>query len=388
MRNAKLLIGLLGFEFLVFWYGIEKIFMSTDVGMTDFQIVTSGFLLFTFRIISEVPSGALADRWSRKYTMALSVITVMASTAIAVTAPVAEVYYLSAILWGTAYSLLSGTYESLLFDSLKAENKEKEYSRRLGYVRSALAGGVLLGFTFSGVIADQTTMAFTFYISFIPLVIALILAFLLKEPTIKRTTDTHTYLEHLNDAYKIIRHNQHLLAMTLALGVLGMAVGMIWEFHQLYLIPIAVPIIYFGFGGALFGLMETVWSRYAHKFEHRNRQILRRNLLIIAFASIALATILQSVVGYVALALVIASYIIFENLTMTDIQNKLPEEIRATSASFIGLLQNLLSLPVTIGFAFLAEYVSIFLAFGLISLMMGTYVLSIILKRSVLIYEH
>lgn len=387
MRNARILVFLLGFEFLVFWYGIEKAFMGRDVGMTDFQIVISGFLLFTFRIISEVPSGALADRWSRKYTMALSVIFVMISTALAVTAPFAEVYYISAMFWGTAFSLLSGTYESLLFDSLKAEGKEKEYSRRLGYVRSSLSGAVLIAFTISGFIAEATTMATTFYISFIPLVLALILAFMLKEPNIRRTNDTHSYGEHLLDAYNIIRRNPMLLSMTLALGILGAAVGMIWEFQQLYLIAVAVPIAFLGFGGTLFGFMESFWSRYAHRFEKRSRYAMRRNLIIIAFAGLAFAIFSQSPLGMLGLATVIGCYVVFEVLTMSDIQKKLPEELRATSASFVGLTQNLISLPFTIGFAFLTQYISVFVAFGLVGLMVGVYLIGIFWRRSILIYE-
>ncbi len=50
---------------LVFWYGIEKLFMrSIGIDAVGVGIATAVFI--GFNLIFDIPAGILADKWSRK----------------------------------------------------------------------------------------------------------------------------------------------------------------------------------------------------------------------------------------------------------------------------------------------------------------------------------
>ena len=54
---------------LVFWYGIEKLFMLS-IGITAYSVGTITALFIVVTLLLDIPSGMLADRWSRKGTLA------------------------------------------------------------------------------------------------------------------------------------------------------------------------------------------------------------------------------------------------------------------------------------------------------------------------------
>ena len=59
---------------LVFWYAIEKLFMQS-IGITPFQIGINAVVLIVITVLFDVPSGILADKWNRKYTLILGLLS-------------------------------------------------------------------------------------------------------------------------------------------------------------------------------------------------------------------------------------------------------------------------------------------------------------------------
>src|SRR3972149_2945328 len=63
----------------VLYYAIDKILMaSRALSVTDMVLVEISYAVV--RLLLEVPSGALADRWSRKYVLALNMVFFMVNT--------------------------------------------------------------------------------------------------------------------------------------------------------------------------------------------------------------------------------------------------------------------------------------------------------------------
>lgn len=61
------------FTGLVFWYGIEKLFMRS-IGISPFGIGLVTATTLTSSLVFDIPSGILADKWSRKGTLMLSAV--------------------------------------------------------------------------------------------------------------------------------------------------------------------------------------------------------------------------------------------------------------------------------------------------------------------------
>lgn len=83
----------------VFWYAVEKLFM-TNIGFGSESIALMVALYSAMSILMEVPSGILADRWSRKGVLVLASLSLALSSLIGGLSYDVPIYLVSAVLWG------------------------------------------------------------------------------------------------------------------------------------------------------------------------------------------------------------------------------------------------------------------------------------------------
>src|SRR3990167_2774401 len=98
-------------------------------GLSYFQIATleSVFLLSAF--IFEIPTGALADTFGRKYIVALGVLFVAFSTILIGIGGSLFIFLIAQVLFGICAALRSGADTSLMYDSMDAANLSKDYTK-------------------------------------------------------------------------------------------------------------------------------------------------------------------------------------------------------------------------------------------------------------------
>lgn len=117
--------------------------------MSNSQIGILQTALFWSNTLMEVPSGLLADKFKRKYSVALGLVLISI-------AAFGYLYFKSFygflflfILHGIGFAFQSGADSALLFDSLKTEKKEIQYISKLSKARNigtlALAIAIYLG---------------------------------------------------------------------------------------------------------------------------------------------------------------------------------------------------------------------------------------------------
>ncbi len=56
----------------VFWYGIEKLFLRS-IGVSTVGIALNAIAYIVVSTVFDIPTGILADRWNRKYTIMLGI---------------------------------------------------------------------------------------------------------------------------------------------------------------------------------------------------------------------------------------------------------------------------------------------------------------------------
>ncbi len=117
-------------------YALYALFFA-DAGMSDAQISALFAIWSVAGILAEVPTGALADRWSRRNTLALAGLVQALGYAVWILAPGFLGFAAGFVLWSIGGSMVSGAFEALLFDGLTDAGAAGEYGRVLGWVRSA-----------------------------------------------------------------------------------------------------------------------------------------------------------------------------------------------------------------------------------------------------------
>lgn len=223
-------------------YFEKELFTATNVAII-FAIEAFASVLF------EVPTGAIADLFGRKRTIIAAHIVTLCALVFLYIGGSMLMFIVYAILNAFARSLTSGTDNAIIYDSLSEDGQEHLFKKVIGIYGALWPLGASAGSIIGGYIA-KTSLQLTVELSFIPMAIALLLTFFLKEPKYEKE-DHKNILRHMVNASKIIIQNKQLLILVIIFFVM-MALG---EFTHL-LSPLffkskQLPIEYFGWISAL-----------------------------------------------------------------------------------------------------------------------------------------
>jgi MFS family permease len=130
--------------FFVYYLDVVGLDLPTILGLQSYSVA--------LRALLEVPSGALADRWSRRGCLVASALAMAGGAAVLVAAPSFAVALLAETAFAGASAFRSGADSALLHDGMRAAGAPELYpeaesrARAIGAAASAataLAGGAL-----------------------------------------------------------------------------------------------------------------------------------------------------------------------------------------------------------------------------------------------------
>ncbi|WP_432943261.1 MFS transporter [Kribbella sp. CA-253562] len=108
-----------------------------DHGLSSTQISTLFIIWSATAFVLEIPSGALADVFSRRKLLMLGPALTGLGYASWIAWPSYGAFALGFVLWGAGSALISGTYEAFVYDELAARGSTSKYASLLGKARSA-----------------------------------------------------------------------------------------------------------------------------------------------------------------------------------------------------------------------------------------------------------
>jgi MFS family permease len=231
---------------LALWVPIEKLFMTT----IGFSSATVGVMAAVYAVVVpvlEVPSGVLADRWSRRGVLLLASIAAIVSVLIGGLSQSVAVYMVSAGFLGVFFALQSGTLESVVYDTVLEETGGSDgFERTIGRVRLVESAALVASALAGGAIAAVAPLRVTYFLT-APLLAgagAALLGF--REPRLHRAEETESLRRQLASTYRTILAPGRLRAVV-ALTVAGSVLmqGML-EFGPLWLVALAVPAFLYG----------------------------------------------------------------------------------------------------------------------------------------------
>jgi predicted MFS family arabinose efflux permease len=346
----------------VLWYVIEKLYMRS-IGFDDTGI---GFMVASYSavmLLVETPSGILADRWSRKGVLMLASIALAASGLICGISTEPLLYLVGAWLWGVFYALYSGTYDSIVYDTVVEETgKSDGYETYYGKIRLMDSIALVLG-SFVGSVLGQVSSLPIVYFASIPLALcALIALWRFKEPQLHKAQPFGSIKEHIIKTFLSVLGNGMLVKLLVVIVVLTLINEVIYEFSQLWLIAIAVPPLFFGPANALLlssiGIGGLLSGRFA---KHRQVVIftafvsmLLSSLGLIFFHDLILIALFQTIVG--------TGTIVLSIIFMKELHDLLPSHVRSGSSSAVSTMSRLALIPTALLFGFISSHGTVFLA--------------------------
>lgn len=361
-------------QYSMFWFSIEKPFML-GIGFNSTWIGVNVAVFSIVILLLEFPSGVLADKWSRKGTMILSSIALTISSIIGAFSTTILSYLLMSVFWGVFVALQSGTLEAIVYDSLIEQNGssdryEKEYSKLI--ILSSLA--MILGAGIGGAIGEYIGLRDAYLYSIPISILSIFFIGNFKQPKIKKTKPSNDE-SYLKTVYLIITKNKKLLFLMTSLVFLSIAYAIIAEMRQLWLSALSIPIIYFG--------ITSIISSSAYGFGSYISQFLRSSKVLAICLSSTLLSISIIIFAKNAVTVVIAHFFTMTFLygssivLMHSLLNNVPASIRASSASAVNMIRQLLLIPLVILFGIIATNTSAFNATWMIFILIAFSVISL-----------
>ncbi len=234
------------FGALAFWVAIEKLFM-TSIGFTS---ATVGIMAAVYAVVVpvlEVPSGILADRWSRRGVLLLGSLAAIVAVVIGGLSQSVPVYMVSAAFLGVFFALQSGTFESIVYDTVLEETGDSEaFEATIGRVRVIESVALVASALAGGLIAQVAPLQSTYFLTVPPLVIGFLLLLRFREPRLHKSEDQETLRGQIAATYRtILSGGQLRLVVLLTIAGSLLMQGML-EFGPLWLVALAVPPFLFG----------------------------------------------------------------------------------------------------------------------------------------------
>ena len=228
------------------WIPVEKIFM-TQLGFTPALVATMAAAYAAVVPVLEIPSGILADRWSRRGVLMLASGSGLLSVLVGAFSTGVTSYIVSAMILGVFFALQSGTVDSIVYDTLieetgSADGYEKHFGRIQMYNSAALTGSALLG----GVIASLTSPRLTYLVTVPCAAAGLVLLLRFREPTLHRRAARSGMRDHLAATWRVVIGQPRVAAIILASVLAAATLQMLFEFGPLWLLAFGVATAVFG----------------------------------------------------------------------------------------------------------------------------------------------
>lgn len=196
-------------------------------------------------LLCEVPSGMITDKIGRRYALTLAFAGQALAMFLFWQAGGFFGFMVANALYYIAGTLMTGTGEAFIYETLHELSREKEIKKVTG--RAVFIAQVFTGFLFIGVpFIAKYSLTLPFLINTWVFIGTALLVFSFREP---RRVESVAQLELGQDnlGFKTFLSNPLLLSFSLGISCIGGINGILEDFRQVYLDFIHVDIVYFGF---------------------------------------------------------------------------------------------------------------------------------------------
>lgn len=339
--------------------------MFAEKGLSPAQIGLALGAWSLTGLVLEIPCGVLADRMSRRWLLAISQLLRVAGFLIWLAFPSFWGFLIGLTLWGMKSATMSGAFEAVVYDELKALGREAEYAKVFGRAKAARGAGL---------VAASLTAAAAAPLGYGPLIVASAVsgvaaagvALLLPAAPRSVAVADWSYLSHLRrgagEAWRL-PGVPALIAFIAGVQAVAYATADYW---QLFGREVGLPKPAIAIFIAALALAEAVGSLLAHRIRDLDRLWLYGLTCLGGVSIVLAAAIFQP--WAVALPLIyMGLYSLVDVSADARFHHALDGAARATVASIKGFTTQSATGVLILSFGLLAQaagYKTAFLAYG------------------------
>ncbi len=352
-----------------YWYRLTKfglfhiailVIFYQQRGLSFSQIMILQSVYYFAKVLSEIPTGAWADRVGRKKSLVIGSFCHSSAYLLIFLSHSFVLFNIGEIIAGIAMSFASGADSALAYDSLKCLGRESEYRKIEGNATGMryLAFAV---FAPIGSLLATVNLALPYLFSSIVVFLSGLIALTMVEPhresksvqSLMFNVQRKTYHE-IKYSLQLMFTDKRILWFVLFFSLVFLATRLGFWTYQPYMKMVGLPLSLFGVVFAFMYLVTALFSKYADRLE---KKVKEKFTLFLMPALVVVSLILMSRLVY----LWSLSFILFQQMTfgihepiLKNHLNRLtPSDVRATMLSVQNMVGNLV-------FAILAPFMGTF----------------------------
>lgn len=210
--NAKKMAVITFFSNLYFYNHVGTLYQQTR-GLSLLQVSSIWAIITGTIFLFEVPTGIVADKIGRKKSIVIALLLQALGEWLYLIANNYVSFVLIAILAGIGYAFLSGANEALIYDSLRADDREKKMKKAMGMVGAAYQLAFCVAPLLGGLIVSQLEIGFflrVILLTAIAVTLAFFVSLTLKEPRTEYKHAEENPMLIIREGLKQIWRNQKL----------------------------------------------------------------------------------------------------------------------------------------------------------------------------------
>jgi len=181
-RNIPVYYLFYGVSGFLIWMPIWVIYLQDFRGMSLTQIGAIESIFWITVVTAEVPTGAVADRWGRRISLAMggalfclgSVVFAFSSTFVVLLAAYVTI--------AVAMTMYSGAGHALVYDTLRQLGRTREYEKHIGRSEALAFGSMLIATLLGGPLVALVGYSATILLGAVAMAASCAVAFFLREP--------------------------------------------------------------------------------------------------------------------------------------------------------------------------------------------------------------
>ena len=292
-------------RFHLYLHAYALLLMARGLTLVQISLIESIFIGSIF--LMEVPTGILADRLGRKWSIVVSTFLIMCAEFLFIFARDFNWYIVYALLTGVGFAFASGAVEAMIYDSLPPENRDEAMKRAMGRVNSYSLIAFVIAPVIGGlIIGDASVENFipAIALTVVALLIGVIAGLTLREPAIETTKEKSGSWELFRDGISLLRRNARLRRLALLVVFTApFTDAIITTLGPPYLVQNDVSPYVIGVTLSFGSLLGAITQRYAYKLEEWLGQ--QRAVAVLILLPGMTYWILAAVTGPFATALIV-----------------------------------------------------------------------------------
>jgi MFS family permease len=344
---------------LALWVPVEKLFMA-ELG---FDATAVGVMAAVYAMVVpvlELPSGILADRWSRKGVLVAAHGAMFGSVLVCGLAGDVTTYVLGAGLLGVYFALQSGTLESMVYDVLQEElGDDDTFEATIGRFRAVESAALAVSAIGGGILAMATSPRFTYFATLPLLAVSVVLVARFREPSLHKVDERDPLRTQVATTFRTLLERGQVRPIVGLMVLTGLLVQALLEFGPLWLVALAAPAFLYGAQWAGLTGALGIGGLLAARLHLECRFTLGTLGGVIVASSAAMSTSRHVAVVIAAqVALVLVLMVLSVHLTAL-LHAAIPSTIRAGVSSGVSTLTWLAFLPFSVVFGVVADRVGV-----------------------------